>query len=141
MLDYQFGRGSSASLPRGDLEFFYSRRSGRLKQVDHKGMLFATIRPNGAIALSVDGAKTLSPSKAFLRNSVTVDDEAVSFVRQGKSLFCKFVARTGDHVLPGSEVVLLDRYGDVIAVGRAKIPGRFMREFNAGVAVKVRSAR
>jgi archaeosine-15-forming tRNA-guanine transglycosylase len=50
------------------------------------------------------------------------------------------VTKTGKHVLPGGEVVVLDESGLPIAVGRAKLPGAFMREFKAGVAVKVRSA-
>jgi predicted RNA-binding protein (TIGR00451 family) len=141
MLDYQFGKGASKALPRRDLKFFYSRRSDRLKQVDHDGKLFAVIRPNGAVALSVYSASILASSKVFMRNSVAIRDETVQFVRMGKSVFCKFVVRVGDHVLPGSEVVVTDESGAPVAVGRAKLPGVFMREFKAGVAVKVRSAR
>jgi conserved protein with predicted RNA binding PUA domain len=140
MLDYQFGRGSSSALPRDGLKFYYSRRSDRLKQITHDGDLFATIRPNGAIALSLYSASVLIASKSFQRNSVTVKDEAVPFVREGKSVFCKFVLRAGGHVLSGGEVVLLDARGNPLGVGRAKIPGAYMGEFNAGVAVKVRSA-
>jgi predicted RNA-binding protein (TIGR00451 family) len=140
MLDYQFGRGTGKALPRGGLKFFYSRRSDRLKQVTHRGELFATIRPNGAIALSMHSASILISSKAFLRNSVTVRDEAAGFVREGKSVFCKFVVRAGSHVLSGGEVVVLDEGGNPLGVGRAKLPGAYMGEFNAGVAVKVRSA-
>ena len=85
-------------------------------------------------------AGQLASSRAFMQNSVTVRDDAAQFVRNGKSVFCKFVTRTGRHVLPGGEVVVLDESGLPIAVGRAKLPGAFMREFKAGVAVKVRSA-
>jgi 7-cyano-7-deazaguanine tRNA-ribosyltransferase len=138
MLDYEFGAGTSKALPRRDLEFFYSRKSDRLKQVNHEGRLFAVIRPNGAIALSLYSASLLASSKQFLQNSVTVSDEATEFVRKGKSVFCKFVVKVGGHVLPGGEVVVLDRRGAPIGVGRAKIPGVYMREFKAGVAVKVR---
>ena len=140
MLDYQFGRGASRALPRDGLRFYYSRRSARLKQVTHRGKLFATIRPNGAIALSLYSASLLIASKAFLRNSVTVRDETADFVREGKSVFCKFVVRAGKHVLSGAEVVVLDERGTPLGVGRAKVPGPYMGEFNAGVAVKVRSA-
>jgi len=138
MLDYEFGAGTSRALPRRGLRFLYSRKSDRLKQVDHEGKLFAVIRPNGAIALTMYSASVLAASKVFLRNTVTVNDEAVEFVRKGKSVFCKFVVKVGSHVLPGGEVVVLDGRGAPIGVGRAKIPGAFMREFKAGVAVKVR---
>lgn len=138
MLDYEFGPGTSRALPAEDLEFLYSRRSDRLKQVNHAGRLFVIIRPSGAIALTLYAALTLSSSKRFLENSVTVDDEAVPFVRRGKSVFCKFVRGVGRHVLPGGEVVVLDRNGRPIGIGRAKVPGKYMREFKGGVAVKVR---
>jgi 7-cyano-7-deazaguanine tRNA-ribosyltransferase len=138
MLDYEFGPGTSRALPAEGLEFLYSRKSDRLKQVNHAERLFVVIRPSGAIALTLYAASTLSSSRKFLENSVTVDDEAVPFVRKGKSVFCKFVLRVGRHVLPGGEVVVLDRKGRPIGIGRAKIPGRYMREFKGGVAVKVR---
>ena len=140
ILDYEFGKGTSSALPRDGLRFFYSRRSDRLKQVSLDGRIFAIIRPNGAVALSLLGASHLVASKAFLRNSVTVDDDAVEFVKRGKSVFCKFVAAVGEHVLPGGEVVVLDKRGVPVGVGNAKIPGAYMRDFKAGVAVKVRSA-
>lgn len=140
MLDYEFGRGTSRALPRAGLEYLYSRRSGRLRQVLHEGRLFAVIRPNGAIALSLRGARAMAGSRAFLENSVTVGEEAARFVRAGKSVFCKFVVKVGRHVPPGGEVVVLDPGGRVIAVGRAKLPGAYMIGFKAGVAVKVRSA-
>ncbi len=138
MLDYEFGAGTSRALPAEELQFFYSRKSDRLKQVNLDGRLFVVIRPSGAIALTFYAASVLASSRKFLENSVTVDDEAVPFVRRGRSVFCKFVVGVGRHVLPGGEVVVLDRKGRPVGIGRAKIPGRYMREFKGGVAVKVR---
>ena len=89
----------------------------------HDGKIFAVVRPNGAIALSLYAARLLASSRAFMQNSVTVSDEAAEFVRKGKSVFCKFVVKVGRHVLPGGEVVVLDGAGSPIAVGRAKLPG------------------
>ena len=84
------------------------------------------------------GATVLANGKGYLENSVVVRDEATSFIKQGKSVFCKFVVSVGKHVLPGGEVAILDRSGKVIGVGRAKVRGEFMLTFNAGVAIKVR---
>jgi conserved protein with predicted RNA binding PUA domain len=138
MLDYEFGSGVAGALPKKDLRFGYSRRSGRMKQVVHRGRLFATIRPNGAIAPTLYGASLLAKSRKYLQNSIVVRDEATSFIKQGRSVFCKFVVSTGKHVLPGGEVAVLDGSGRVIGVGKAKVRGEFMLSFNAGVAVKVR---
>ncbi len=140
ILDYEFGKGTSKALPKRGLRLHYSKKSERVKQIAHAGRLFATMKPNGAVALTIYGATTLARSKAFLANAVVVKEEAVEFVKEGRSVFCKFVESVGSHVLPGGEVVLLDRSGRVIGVGRAKIHGKYMSQFDTGVAVKVRGS-
>jgi predicted RNA-binding protein (TIGR00451 family) len=140
ILDYEFGKGTSKALPKKGLKLIYSKRSERVRQVTQDGKLFATIKPNGAVALTIYGARTLARSRAFLENSVVVKDEAVEFVKEGKSVFCKFVESVGSHVLPGGEVVVLDGRREVIGVGRVKIHGKFIKEFATGVAVKVRGS-
>ena len=139
MVDYLFGRGVSRALPKEGFRIFYSRRSGRAKSVFHDGKLFATIKPNGAMALSVSGAGMLSKSPKFPRNCVRVSDEVTEFVRGGKSVFCKFVLSAGDNVYPKSEVAIVDGKGKVIGVGMAVLNGKVMRQFKTGVAVKVRA--
>ncbi len=138
MLDYEFGVGTSRALPKTGLRFVYSKRSDRLKHVIHDDKLFATVRPNGVIAPTHYGASLLIKSKAYAENSVVVEQNAVSFVSEGRSVFCKFVKRVGRHVLPSGEVAVLDPSGNVIAVGSAKMHGDFMRQFKHGVAVKTR---
>jgi predicted RNA-binding protein (TIGR00451 family) len=138
MLDYLFGRGVGSQLPREGLEVVYSRRSGRIKLVLHNKRVFATVKPSGAIALSVYGASLLTRSRTFRKSCVVVTDEAAAFVKQGKSAFCKFVIEAGSNVYPKGEVAVLDRVGRVVGVGSATMRGEFMREFKSGVAVKVR---
>ena len=138
MLDYEFGMGTSKALPRDGLKFVYSKKSDRLKQVIHDDKLFATIRPNGVISPTHYGATVLIKSKAYAQNTVVVEQDAVRFVSEGRSVFCKFVKSVGKHVLPSGEVAVLDPAGKVIAVGSARVHGDFMRTFKAGVAVKVR---
>lgn len=140
MLDYEFGAGTRRALPKSGLKFVYSKRSDRLKQVIHDDKLFATIRPNGVIAPTYYGACLLIKSKAYAENSVVVEEEAVDFVSEGRSVFCKFVRGVGKHVLPSGEVAVLDPAGRVIAVGSAKVHGNFMRQFKHGVAVKIRGS-
>ncbi len=138
MVDYLFGKGVSASLPRTGIKLAYSRKSGRVKMVYHDGKLFATVKPSGAMALSVYGASLLSKSRRFGENYVRVTDDAADFVRNGKSVFCKFVTFAGRNVYPNGEVAVTDSSGHIIAVGMALMNGRYMAEFKSGVAVKVR---
>ena len=139
MTDYLFGRGVSRVLPRSGFQLFYSRRSGRVKLVHHEGKLFATVKPNGAIALSMYGATILSRSPRFRENCVQVSDDVTQFVRGGRSVFNKFVVAAGKNVYPKSEVAVVDSEGRVIGVGMAVLNGAHMTQFKTGVAVKVRA--
>ncbi len=139
MVDYLFGKGVSRVLPKKGFQLRYSRRSGRVKLIFHDEKLFATVKPNGAMALSIYGASTLSRSPKFRENCVQISDDVVEFVRGNKSVFCKFVVRAGKNVYPKSEVAVIDGRGKVVGVGMAVLNGAFMREFKTGVAVKVRT--
>ena len=139
MVDYLFGRGVSRALPREGLRLYYSRRSGRVKSIFHDGTLFATVKPNGAMALSIGGAAILSKSPKFRQNCVQVSDDVVEFVRGGKSVFCKFVKSAGRNVYPKSEVAIIDGKGRVVGVGLAILNGAHMTQFKTGAAVKVRA--
>ncbi len=138
MVDYLFGRGVSRSLPSEGMKLVYSRKSGRVKLVYHNDRLFATVRPNGSMALTMHAAKMLSAKSPFLKNCVTVDDDAVPFVQGGRSVFCKFVTKVGSRVRPKGDVAVLDKTGRVVGVGTSVLAGQFIQQFKTGVAVKVR---
>jgi len=139
MVDYLFGSGVSRALPKEGFRLYYSRRSGRVKTVFHDGKLFATIKPNGAMALSMAGATMLARSPRFRQNCVQVSDDVAEFVKGGKSVFCKFVKWAGKNVYPKSEVAIVDGSGKVIGVGLAILNGTAMAQFKSGAAVKVRA--
>ena len=138
VVDYLFGRGVSRALPKSGFRLVHSRRSGRLKLVFHDEKLFATVRPNGAWALTIYGANILSKSPKFKENCVQVGPEAAQFVVGGKSVFCKFVTSAGKNIHPRSEVAVVSSDGAVLGVGTAVLNGKHMALFKSGVAVKVR---
>jgi len=141
MVDYLFGKGVARALPKENMRLVYSRRSGRAKLVFHGERLFATVKPNGAIALTLYGAELLARSPKFKENCVTVADETAAFVQSGRSVFCKFVTSAGRNIQPKSEVVIQDSKGNVLGVGMAVLNWRFMKQFKSGAAVKIRSGR
>jgi len=141
MVDYLFGRGVARALPKKDMRLVYSRKSGRVKLVFHGVKLVATVKPNGAMALSIYGAEMLAKSLKFKENCVTVADETADFVQSGRSVFCKFVTAAGRNIQPKSEVVIQDSEGNVLGLGMAVLNGRFMKQFKSGVAVKIRVGR
>lgn len=143
-IDAIFGAGVSEALPAKDddngVQFEYSRKTGRIKNFSIGSTLVATLRTDGGLALTVEGARFfVNSSRAFRENCVVPADEAAPFVSEGRSLFCRHVAWCGSNVKAGSDVAVLDKDDNVIAVGIAVLgAGLMVGRFSKGVAVKVR---
>jgi predicted RNA-binding protein (TIGR00451 family) len=65
-------------------------------------------------------------------------DEAEPFVAKGRSAFAKHVIDADEEIRPNDEVVVINGKSEVLAVGRALLSGKEMKEFHRGVAVRVR---
>ena len=140
-IDYIFGKGVSSTISKQKLRFEFSKRTKRIRYIFQDGKLFASIRPDGTLALTLEGAHTLVKHKNFKKNCVVIDDDVKDFVREGKSVFAKHVVSAGELIRPNSEVAVLDSKGEVIAVGRAVLPASLMTTMKGGVAVKVRKGQ
>lgn len=138
LLDYIFGVGVAKALEGREVSVEYSRKTGRMKHIYVDGRILATLRPDGGLALTLYGAETLLRSRAFRKNCVTVSEEAEESVRLGKSVFAKHVIEAGDRIRPACEVAVLNRDGELLAVGKAILSAKMMKSFGCGVAVKVR---
>jgi uncharacterized protein with predicted RNA binding PUA domain len=141
-VDAIFGAGVSHALPTADMQFNFSKRTGRIKNFSIGGRLAVTLRTDGGLALTTAGAQyLLENSKQFRKNCVEPMREALPFVSEGRSLFCKHVQWCGSNIKVGSDVAIIDgSSGDsrVIAVGIAMLSSKLMKEYRRGVAVKVR---
>lgn len=71
-------------------------------------------------------------------NCVIPCSEAIPFVSEGRSLFCKHVEWCGSNVKVGSDVAVIDNHGEVLAIGRSVLGYEVMKRYRKGVAVKVR---
>jgi conserved protein with predicted RNA binding PUA domain len=147
-VDALFGVGVSDALP-ADIQFDFSRRTGRIKNFSIGGRLAITLRTNGGLALTIMGAQyLLENSKQFWENCVMPVQEAIPFVSEGRSLFCKHVKWCGSNIKVGSDVAVIDGNSNggsndnssrrVVAVGIAMLSSRLMKQYRKGVAVKVR---
>lgn len=136
-IDAIFGVGISDILPEEDLQFEHSRRTGRIKNISIGSRLVATLRTDGGLALTLFGASELLKNKQFKENCVIPSDEAVPFVSEGRSLFCKHVEWCGSNVKVGSDVAIVDEWR-VVAVGRALIGCNHIKNYHKGIAVKIR---
>lgn len=136
-LDALFGQGVSRSLP-ADIKLEYSRRTGRIKNFGIEGRLAGTLRTDGGIALTIFGAQyLLDRSDGFLQNCIFPVEEAIRFVSEGRSLFCKHVERCGSNIRVGSDVAIVNGR-KVIAEGVSLLPAPLMKQYSRGVAVKIR---
>jgi len=96
------------------------------------------MRTDGGIALTIFGAEELLKNKQFIENCIIPIYEAIPFISEGRSLFCKHVEWCGSNVKVGSDVAIIDRYRRVLAIGRALLGANLMKRYYKGVAVKVR---
>ena len=137
-LDALFGIGISKHLPT-NLQFTYSKRTGRIQHVYQNNSLLCTLRTDGGLAITPYFAQILLKSKKFLENCVEIDDDSKPFVENGNSVFSKHVIWCGKNILIGSEVPVLHKK-KVIAVGKAILSSRMINSVKKGVAVKIRDS-
>ncbi|MFB6174243.1 MAG: PUA domain-containing protein [Halobacteriales archaeon] len=137
--DYQFGRGAGAALfpPEGSLEIDRSR-SGRPRQLFGDDGRIATYTVEGRLVLGLEGGYRLRRGLEAPAYRVAVGEESAPHVRDGRNAFAKFVRSVDPDVRRGDEVLVVDRDGDLLAVGRAELSATAMADFETGVAVMVR---
>ena len=137
-LDALFGNGVSKYLPK-DIEMTFSRKTGRIRTISHKGKLLCTLRIDGGLVINSYFAQILLKSKIFKENCVEINKDAAPFVEEGRSVFCKHVVWCGKKVRISADTPVLYK-NKVIAVGKAVLSSEMISDFNRGVAIKVRDS-
>ena len=137
--DYQFGRGAGATLfpSRSAVEITHTS-SGRPRQVHADDGRVATYATDGRFVVGLAGGRRVLDGFDAPRHRVVVGDESEPFVREGRNTFAKFVQTADPELRPGDEALVVHEGGDLLAVGRAELPGHGMADFETGMAVKVR---
>lgn len=137
-IDALFGKGVSKYLPK-KIEITYSKKTGRIRTVNHEEKLLCTLRIDGGLAITPYFAQLLLKSKKFKENCLEVNADAAPFVEEGRSVFCKHVVSTGKNIRISSDTPILFK-NNVIAVGRAALSSEMINDFERGVAIKVRDS-
>ena len=111
-----------------------SRKTGRIRRAFHKNKLLGTFRPSDGFFLpSIYGAGLIKMKKVF------VDKYAAEYIKKGKSLFAKFITKTDKDIFPGEEVSIYHKR-KLLAVGKALLNSKEMKEFQRGTPVKIRKS-
>ena len=137
--DYQFGKNTGTKLFPDTVKIVYSKNTGKIRHIYLQEELLATLRPTtGLLILTVAGAKRLIQEINLPRCWVKVNEDAEPFVMKGRSTFAKHVIGADPTIRPNTEVIVINKKSKVLAVGRAILTGTEMKQFNRGMAVRVR---
>ncbi|RLF36163.1 MAG: tRNA guanosine(15) transglycosylase TgtA [Thermoplasmata archaeon] len=135
----QFGKDASKALFNGEIKIVKSKKTGKIRNVYCNGKHILSMRANdGLFTLKIEGGKLLHKFFKYPKLRVVVDDEAVSFVKDGKSVFAKFVKDCDPRLRPLDECLIVDKNDSLLAVGRCLLNRDEMLSFDFGVAVKTR---
>ena len=137
-IDVLFGHGISKALPK-DIEIIISKKTGRIRNVNHNGSLLFTPRTDGGLAITRYCAKLFLKNKKFRENCLEIDAESKPFVEQGRSVFCQHIVSCGKNVRIGSDVPVLYK-NQVVGVGKAVLSTMMILNQQRGVAVKIRDS-
>jgi uncharacterized protein with predicted RNA binding PUA domain len=137
-IDTLFGYGVSKKLPK-DIEIKISKRTGKIRNVNHNGTLLFTPRTDGGLALTRYCAELFLKNKKFRENCLEIDAESKPFVEDGRSVFCQHIVSCGKNVRIGSDVAILHK-NKVVGVGKAVLSTTMILEQQRGVAIKIRGS-
>ena len=137
-IDVLFGHGISKTLPK-DIEIVISKKTGRIRNVNHNGSLLFTPRTDGGLAITRYCAELFLKNKKFRENCLKIDAESKPFVEQGRSVFCQHIVSCGKNVRIGSDVPVLYK-NQVVGVGKAVLSTMMILHQQRGVAIKIRDS-
>lgn len=136
MGDYLFGRGAGNLLfERCEVEI---AKTGRIRRIYSRDRVIATLRASdGFLILTPEGAVRLL-NLPFPKNRVVVKKEAEEFIRDGKSVFVKFVQDCDREIVPRQEVVVVNEEDEFLATGTTVVSSDEMLSLTNGIAVRTR---
>jgi 7-cyano-7-deazaguanine tRNA-ribosyltransferase len=135
----QFCDEAAMVLFDGEIKVVKSKRTGKIRNVYLNGNHVVSMRASdGMFTLKKEGGKCLHDHIDFPRFRVVIDNDAVPFVKDGKSVFSKFVDTCDPLLRPYDECLIVDRNDTLLAVGQCLLSGEEMQSFTYGSAVKNR---
>jgi len=138
--DIQFYGAGDVFLP-SNIQVIRSKTTQRIRAVLLDGKILATLRASDyRFILRIWGGIRLNNiiDYPFLR--VIVSNKYSGYIIEGGNVFTKHIVFMDPHIRPGDEVLVLNEDLEVIAVGRAILPGWISTLFSRGEAVRVRES-
>ena len=137
--DMQFGKGAGKALIKGKIKIVKSKKTNKIRNIycDEKHIL-SMRASDGMFTLKIDGAKILHNYFRYPKLRVIVNKDAVSFIKDGKSVFAKFVKDCDPNLRPYDECIIVDEKDNFLAVGKCLLNKKEMLAFSYGVAAKTK---
>ncbi len=139
--DYQFGSGAGALIP-DKVRIKKSRKTKRIRWLYVDKELIASVRASDHLLLPKEwlAAKLLETfPKPALRVVVdSADPDVVACVKEGKSVFAKFVKDIDSDLRCGDECLVVDEKDTFLKIGTLQLSPKEIRDFDYGMAVRVR---
>lgn len=136
--DYQFGAGAGNALFPDNPRILVSKSTGRIRNIFSGDDMLATMRAqDGFFTLTVEGGKRLHEKFDSKKLYVKVTADSAEYNSKGFNVFFKFIAEYDHEIIASNETIVIDPDDNVVAVGRATVSGREMRDYKSGVVVKV----
>jgi 7-cyano-7-deazaguanine tRNA-ribosyltransferase len=137
LLAWRYGPAAAAELAHERLEGRRSPKTGRLRRIERDGAIVFHVGAEGLARPTWKGAELLHAKLPFPQSRVVVAPDAVPFVRQGKTLFSRFVRGGDSSLVPGASALLVDESDVLLAVGRLVLAPGEMGRLTRGTAVRV----
>lgn len=137
--DYQFGTGAGDALFDGKIEIEKSKNTGKIRHIYSNKELIANMRASdGYFVLANEGAKRLHRMMNYPKNRVVVNKDSEPFVREGKSVFSKFVIECDINIRANDEILIVNENDDLLGFGKSLLNHNEIMSFNTGQAIKTR---
>jgi len=138
--EYQFGEGAGELIAENAV-IKRSRATKRIRGIYEGNELYASVRASDHFILPKEKlAKKLLKKfkKPRLRVVLEDDAEVVECVREGKSVFAKFVEEVDPELRAGDECLVVDKKDNLVRVGTLALAPQEVLDFSRGMAVRVR---
>jgi 7-cyano-7-deazaguanine tRNA-ribosyltransferase len=140
--DMQFGLGAAEALFTGAVTIVKSKHTGKIRNIySDKKHVVSMRAEDGLFTLKLNGGHCLHQFFKYPLLRVVVDADAAIFVREGKSVFARFVKDSDPGLRPYDECLIVDEQDTLLAVGQTILIREEMLSFRHGMAVKTRESQ
>jgi 7-cyano-7-deazaguanine tRNA-ribosyltransferase len=135
----QFKKHASQALFSGDITLVKSKKTKKIRNIYCNNNHILSMRAgDGLFTLKLQGAYLLHTFFKPPHLRVQIHDDAIPFIKEGKSVFAKFVLDCDPELIPLDECLIVDQSDTLLGVGRCLLNRLEMISFNYGIAVKTR---